>query len=300
MVLLAGCVPSPAARVQGRAIQATAVEGALREIEALLPGGFKGPGAVGSRAELRKQVLLNLIYVAAILEAGKEQGISPDPARVAMKEEYEAARFPNREAYLRALASQGVAPGMLRAVLEARDVLEQAGRKLAGPVDESRVREHYQRSSAEYVRFTFIDNLFSEEGAARSFSMGQGASSPTRNEISATLAELSAAYASALRGLAPGSRSRPFRDSLGWHVLEVEARKELSLEEARPLVEEALYGPVWSEKESQWLKEVLSKAAIEVNPRYGEFSRESFSLVPAPAFARAPEPPGFREASGRS
>ena len=84
-------------------------------------------------------------------------------------------------------------------------------------------------------------------------------------------------FANALAALEPGEVSRPVRTQFGWHVIYLADKEVIPFEEAKA----GLVEPVADQEFSGWLEGRADALGVEVNPRYGRFSSETFSVQPA-------------------
>ena len=67
-----------------------------------------------------------------------------------------------------------------------------------------------------------------------------------------------------------GTVSEPFRSQYGWHILEVQERREqdMSDEARREMAMQILHGRRFEEEMEKWLKELRDEAFVEL--RMGE------------------------------
>jgi hypothetical protein len=84
-------------------------------------------------------------------------------------------------------------------------------------------------------------------------------------------------FASAVAALEPGEISRPVQTQFGWHVIYLVDKEVTPFEE----VKAGLLEPLADQEFSGWLEDRADDLGVEVNPRYGRFSAETFSVQPA-------------------
>jgi hypothetical protein len=84
-------------------------------------------------------------------------------------------------------------------------------------------------------------------------------------------------FATAVAALEPGEVSRPVQTQFGWHVIYLVDKEVTPFEE----VKEGLVEPVATQEFRGWLEDRADAIGVEVNPRYGRFSSESFTVQPA-------------------
>ncbi len=78
-------------------------------------------------------------------------------------------------------------------------------------------------------------------------------------------------FRTAMVATAVGTMSEPFRSQYGWHVLEVQERREqdMSLEARRDMALQILHGRRFEEELEKWLKEIRDEAFVELRMTNG-------------------------------
>lgn len=84
-------------------------------------------------------------------------------------------------------------------------------------------------------------------------------------------------FANAVVALEPGEVSRPVQTQFGWHVIYLVDKEVTPFEEAKA----GLLEPLADQEFRAWLEDRAADLGVEVNPRYGRFSAETFSVQPA-------------------
>jgi foldase protein PrsA len=84
-------------------------------------------------------------------------------------------------------------------------------------------------------------------------------------------------FANAAVALEPGEISRPVQTQFGWHVIYLVDKEVTPFEEAKA----GLLEPLADQEFRAWLEDRADALGVEVNPRYGRFSAETFSVQPA-------------------
>jgi PPIC-type PPIASE domain len=84
-------------------------------------------------------------------------------------------------------------------------------------------------------------------------------------------------FASAVAALEPGEVSQPVQSQFGWHVIYLVDKEVTPFEEAKA----GLVEPVADQEFRGWLEDRADAVGVEVNPRYGRFSPDSFTVLPA-------------------
>jgi peptidyl-prolyl cis-trans isomerase C len=97
-------------------------------------------------------------------------------------------------------------------------------------------------------------------------------------------------FANAAVALDPGEISRPVQTQFGWHVIYLVDKEVTPFEEAKATLLES----VADQEFSGWLEDRAVDLGVEVDPRYGRFSAETFSVQPA----RSTDPSQDADAQG--
>jgi hypothetical protein len=84
-------------------------------------------------------------------------------------------------------------------------------------------------------------------------------------------------FANAAVALEAGEISRPVQTQFGWHVIYLVDKEVTPFEEAKA----GLLEPLADQEFRAWLEDRADALGVEVNPRYGRFSAETFSVEPA-------------------
>ena len=119
---------------------------------------------------------------------------------------------------------------------------------------------------------------------ARRVSTEPGAAESGGELGSAPAAQYAPEFANAAVALQPGEISRPVRTQFGWHVIYLVDKEVTPFAEAK----ERLIEPLADREFQAWLTDRAEELGVEVNPRYGRFAPDSFSVQPA----RSTDPEG--------
>lgn len=91
-------------------------------------------------------------------------------------------------------------------------------------------------------------------------------------------------FANAAVALEPGEISRPVKTQFGWHVIYLVDKEITPFAEAKA----GLVEPLADREFQGWLTDRAEELGIEVNPRFGRFAPDTFSVEPA----RSTDPEG--------
>jgi foldase protein PrsA len=119
---------------------------------------------------------------------------------------------------------------------------------------------------------------------AREVSIEPGAEERGGQLGSAAASSFAPEFANAAVALAPGEVSEPVQTQFGWHVIYLVDKEVTPFEEARA----GLLEPLADREFRGWLEERADALGVEVNPRFGRFVAESFSVEPV----RSTDPEG--------
>ena len=91
---------------------------------------------------------------------------------------------------------------------------------------------------------------------------------------SAPAAQYAPEFANAVVALEPGEISKPVHTQFGWHVIYLVDKQVTPFEQAKA----GLLEPVADAQFKGWLKDRAEQLGVEVNPRYGHFEPDTFSV----------------------
>jgi PPIC-type PPIASE domain len=131
---------------------------------------------------------------------------------------------------------------------------------------EAEARNVYQRvHDATAAQFVALARKVSIEPGAKD-SGGMLASTPA--------AQYAPEFANAVVALEPGEISKPVHTQVGWHVIYLVDKTVTPFQEAKS----GLLEPLADTEFKSWLKDRAKQLDVEVNPRYGHFESDTFSV----------------------
>jgi peptidyl-prolyl cis-trans isomerase C len=134
------------------------------------------------------------------------------------------------------------------------------------------------RAEAEQV-YRRVQGATREEfdAVARETSTEPGADASGGQLGSAAASGYVPAFAEAVVALEPGEISQPVHTQFGWHVIYLVDKVVTPFEEAKA----TLAGPHADREFPAWLAEQADELGVEVDPRFGRFRPDRFSVEPA-------------------
>lgn len=286
-----------------------------------------GP-ALEREAEQRR--LTDLIRRAVLVPAAEEYDVEVTDADVDQSiDEFVDAQFEGQRGRLEEdLKEQGLTQAQFRDIVYDQVLHDSLRAEVTADVQPSEedVRAFYEENRAEYqtsrARHILVeDRALAEQLAARL----QGAGAGNVEDLFAELARehsidegsarkggdlgfnpagtFVAPFEKALEQLGEGEVSDVVGTEFGWHVIYLADERIEPFESVRPGIEQQLVGETQDEAWNEYLRGLFEDADIEVNPRYGVFDEQTFSVVDpdaddipageAPAVDPSPSAPVF-------
>lgn len=304
LVALAGCgsLEGYAARVNGVRIDRAELE---NELEAILANkkyldriDQGAPGQPGGRVRGVGNETFTTTFIAALLDRRISLEIIQQEVRRRKLVPTSEHRQDARQQVVGLLGGKELFDGFPKSyrdklVAQFADVF--ALQEALGPpeVDADDVEEFYEKNRAVFdrtcVRHILVDTEekaaavkariaagedFSAVAAAESSDRGQAGEGGSAAQGGALgclpSGGLVPEFQQAMDSLQPGQVSDPVKTQFGFHVIEVTARQSLSLEEATPEIRQRLQSQS-ANPVAAFVEKAVSRAEIEVNPRYGTF-----------------------------
>jgi len=281
---------------------AVALQQALADLQGTPCGGEAAGGESASAACNRIALSGELLWLAV---AGYADGndITADTDLVEEAVSQLEAQF-GAEALNQALGAHDVTRDDLfelgRRILTIRAVRTSIAEERIGPAE---LRSQYEERSLEFTTVE-ADHILVETQAeaqrvyrqvqdateaqfvalARTASTEPGAKDSGGKLGSAPATQYVTEFAEATIALAPGEVSRPVQTQFGWHVIYLVDKEVTPFEEAKA----GLLEPLADREFTGWLSDRAEELGVEVNPRYGRFEPDTFSV----ASVRSTDPEG--------
>ena len=321
-----------AAVVHGRKIT---VEEVQRQLDAYVASdGFEQLAAQGDAGAIKRQFeqgrLTDLIMRAVLTPAAAERGIEVTDAEVDRRiEEFIEAEYDgNLAQYEEALYEQGLTEAQFHEIVYDRILHDSLRAEVVGDLQptEEDIREFYEQNKAEYgliraQRILVDDRALAQQLASRLQTAPEG----EVDDLFARLArehsedaesrraggdlgyQASALFAADFgpetAALEEGAISVPVKTASGWQIVRVVDRRSAPLDQVRDQIAGQLEGPAQDAAWTEFLRDLVEKADVEVNSRYGVFDEELFQVVDpdaddvpageAPAPVDEPSAPGL-------
>ncbi len=281
------------------------LHGVIREAEAsLTEAAKKGTVTPELRTQLRKAALERLIEKKMVEQKIKELNIkvSDEEVRLAIEDVRRQNKIPSQEAFVAALASQGLTFDTYRSQLQEQlEKLKLVSIEVRSKVQvgESEMRSYYEANVAKYseeesyrarhiffksgatasaaererAKTTALSVLADARGGkdfvelAKSFSEDPAARKDGGDLGSFKKGDMLPELEKTILALQPGQLSEPVTTPIGIHIIKLEAIQpgtRKPFETVKGEIEDILYRKKSEDRFSLWAKELRSKATIEI------------------------------------
>lgn len=299
-----GIFRSPAAVVNGKEIKQEALEREVRIVLAdpRVAQGLGGPQGETRRKDITRQVLAFLIRSEVVSEFARAHGISVSPADVDRALAEAVQQSGGQAAFDRELRRRGIETGevrglVMRSLLLSRVMAAVAEERLG---DSPALRREYESRKPEFTTVQVAQILLPSKRRALKVRRGVTAANfaATARRVSTDrataraggdlgpqeLAQLPTPVARAVERLRPGQIAGPVQTGAGWGILLLKRRVVTPFQRAKSRLLEAHQDEVFD----PWLAERLTRARIEVNPRFGRFDPRTGEVRPITSTASTP------------
>ncbi|RJP67854.1 MAG: hypothetical protein C4532_13980 [Candidatus Abyssobacteria bacterium SURF_17] len=251
--------------------------------------------------ELRQTVIEQAIETKLILQVAKQKGIVPDERDVDVRIEMVKSRFPSEDVFLEGLAAKGITYREYRDQVAEQVLVQDTIKLVAGSdinISENEIRDFYDAHLSEFVTEPKVKlaqiflkiptdstpeqveelrqkaeqlHILIEDGMAFSELARTYSEGPYREKDGVIgvvgHGEILPELEDIAFGLQTGEMSPVIQTTYGLHVLkslESFPARKITLDEARPLIEDRITETKRSEKYKEWIKKLREDAFIEV------------------------------------
>lgn len=320
--ITAGCgdvVEPPAAVVNGHEIRIDEVTAALErfevspEFERAAQGG--DPDAL--RREFEQSYLAQLVRRHVLRPAARQRGVEVTADEIDERIEEISATFPDEEAFVKAVAEQGLTRDALEELVRDR-ILEEKLREAVGAEADPSADElgAFYVENRDDFRETAARHIVVQQRTLAQQLLDQLRAVP-EDEFDRLFADLAREHSTDRQSgpqggdlgyFRPGQFVEPFeraaaaldigdlsgivKSEHGFHIIEVYDRRTPTFTEVRSEIAARLAGGAAEEAWSRWIVDAYRDADIRINPRYGVLQMETQLVVnPDPGDAPGVEAP---------
>jgi parvulin-like peptidyl-prolyl isomerase len=287
---------------------------------------FQGPDAARNRLDTKRQILSLLIRETAVVQDARRQGVSVDDRQVAaaLDADRQGATPP---AFNRLLRQAGVTLADLELYERTKLTVNAATDRVTKSINASadQIAATYQANKASYdaafrpahilvcghldpstrqcnvtpddLALARSINQRAAAGAdfgalARQYSVDAGTKDKGGDLGWVTPGSLVQGFEQAALALQPGQvTARPVQTPFGYHVIKLTA-KGRSLADASDDINAQLEQSARNRAIDTWLRGLLARTTIRIDPRFGTYDPNSARVVPPPGLAPPLTPPG--------
>lgn len=295
----AGASPGAAAVVGGTPIPMAELRGIVDR--GLADSQFSSqPG--NDRASFQLQVLNRLVRAALLEVAAKREGVVVTPGDVDAFLAQSADQVGGRQQLDKQAAASGIAspdlPGLVRAIV----LQQKIGEKLTAGIDvpQAQLQQLYDARKAQYDQVRARHILVKDEATARDLlakvqaDPGSFAALAKQYSIDTSNKDQGGELGWQGRGAfvpafdqvvfsAPVGSFTLVQTQYGWHVVQVEARKNVSLAEATPELRRQALAQQMSDAVQTLIRDVAGQQKVTVNPRFGRWDDTQLQVIAVPA-----------------
>lgn len=258
-----------------------------------------------ARISLARDVVLQLVREELVRQEVERRDIAVTDRDIEQSLNEIRARFPSSVEFTEALRQEGLDLGGLRDRIRQRLVEQEFRLSLIAdrPVTAAEVRRVYRRTKGDFEEITVRHILFSGQGgdkkalaeargALKRIREGAKFAAVARSESDDTQTKPEGGALGTVRrgrfvpefekaafALKPGVVSDPVRSGFGYHLILVDKKRVVPFKEAGAEIRERIEGERGEEAFGRWLREAVTAAEIEINPRYGAWDPKDLRIV---------------------
>jgi peptidyl-prolyl cis-trans isomerase SurA len=269
-----------------------------------------GPQTPDGKIQIARQVLGRLIQQQLLLQEAARRRIVANPAKVKEQFDQIAGQFPTKKEFADRLKEFGLTEDSLRARIRDSLMISELSSRLTGTISNNQLLSIYRAEQSQYRQVRVKHILFAVDErhpdvaahdaaiaarekilAGASFATLAKKSDDTSSRATGgalpgwtSLAQLDPSFAEAAWTAKPGVVTRPVRSQFGWHLIVTTARRIQPFAEVKEQIRSQLEQQVTQTAQSNFLRAVVKRAEIIVNPRYGDWDPASASVVAHQSF----------------
>ncbi len=282
-----------AAKVNGEKIMIAAVNEQVDQIKEQYPTMFTGTDGEGRLLDYKQSVLDNLINLALVEQAAKEEGVNVTDADVQARLKALKDQFKDKDAFQQALTSAGMTEATLAQSLREQMVREKIiamiSKDIAAPT-EAEIKAYYDDDAnqaqfqvaaatrASHIVFAAADKATGEKvlaqirGGADFATMAEQSSIDTGTaskggDLGYPVTPYLPEFAAALNKLKVGQVSGLVQTASGWEIIKATERRKAStktLAEAKSQIEQILVQQQKADTYQKYILDLRKKAKIEI------------------------------------
>ena len=305
-LLLAACsnVPAGAAASVGDQQVPTAQLARLVQAQANGPSsqmqGLTGDQRTQAINQLQDQVLTTLVRIQLMEYAAKQAGIEVTKDEVDQRWQQEADLQQNGEEGLRkVIGDLGLTEDEARAQLRAAIIQQKLQDKVTQDiqVSEDELRQAYEQRKDQYQTVTAshilvdsedlaneikqkLDNGADFAALAKQYSQDPGSAQQGGSLGTQPKGTFVPEFEQAIWSAKPGEIVGPVQTQYGWHIIKVESFQTKTFSDVRDSLEQELKSSKAQQAFTDELDQLLGKAEVDVNSRFGTWDPQSISVVP--------------------
>jgi len=302
MASCGGLLDTSAATVNVKEISAETVEAELEEFRKT--DRYEQLAGQGDIEAVERQfvqgVVATLVRRAVLAPIAAEEGLEVTDEDVEAELDLIRADFPDETAFEEALKEQALTIDKLREFIADRLVEDRLRENVTADVgaSEAEIAEYYESNIATYQQTCAQHILLADQGEARvaAAQLQRAPAGEVDNLFEEVAAERSQDSSNAKNGgdlgcnppgqfvgpfeegmaeLEIGEVSDPVQTEFGWHIIRVNSRETVPLDQVRDQIAEQLSTPLQDEAWQDYLTGLYESADVKVDPSYGVIDFES-------------------------
>jgi foldase protein PrsA len=289
-----------------------------KQLDQELPIVRAGQGASLSDEDATRQALIAAIENELFREVAKQKHIVPTAAQIDQRLAELKQQFPDEATFQQQVKAAGYTAATLRSDFLFNNLITRSLQAVLGPpVTDEQVQAVYNQQKSQFRQIKVKHILFAVSAtktAVQALNEANDALAQLKNGADfAALAKkvsddpgtkaaggviaqwldvsdqrLDQAFANAAWNAPVGKLTGPVRSAFGYHIIVTLAKRYQPLSEVAPTIKANLEQQVGTRAITDFITELVKKAKIKVNPRYGDWDAATQSIVAHQFFRPAP------------